>query len=68
MKSNDWRTPIPRYQPLPGQLDLFDKSQREIASAANPPFVDAHGQRFLADYGHRLPGVNETTQRLIWDV
>ena len=55
---------IVKRQPvgMPGQRTLFDMESLE------PEYVDPAGQQFLADFGHRLPGVDESKQQLLWDV
>ena len=56
-------TIVPR-QPdgMPGQKTLFDMGTLE------QHYIDVLGQKFLADFGHRLPGVIESKQQLLWDV
>ena len=56
-------TIVPRQpEGMPGQKTLFDMETLE------QHFIDAVGQKFLADFGHRLPGADESKQQLLWDV
>jgi hypothetical protein len=47
-----------RVEPLPDQTGLFEYRPR----------VDQEGQHEFFDTGRDLPGVEETEQRLLWDV
>jgi hypothetical protein len=65
---NRWRSPTSqlvgwderpqRVEPLPGQTGLFEYRPR----------IDPAGQGELFDTGRDLPGVEESDQRLFWDV
>lgn len=52
-----------RYEPLAGQMDLFDSHTAGVISSPEPS-----GRRVLFDRGHDLPGASERDQRIIWDV
>ena len=64
-----WNRIPKRYEPLPGQLNLFDlvaiSSFEPYRIADPPPPAD---QPELFDTGQDLPGTAERGQRIIWDV
>ena len=64
-----WNRLPKRYEPLPGQMNLFDldmiMSFKPYRIADPPPPAD---QPELFDTGQGLPGAEERDQRIIWDV
>lgn len=64
-----WNRIPKRYEPLPGQLNLFDLdaiSSFKPYRIADPPLPADQPELF--DTGHGLPGTAERGQRIIWDV
>ncbi len=57
---SDWDGPLARYEPLPGQRGLFEVVPSQPAQGP--------GQGELFDTGRDLPGAEEKSQRIIWDV
>jgi hypothetical protein len=74
---DSWNPLLPALRPMPGQRSLFaDDEERTGSAAQRPPagrsgddglYIDQTGQRYLHDFGHHLPGANETNQRILWD-
>jgi hypothetical protein len=53
---------------MPGQRLLFGELREERVAQRVLLHLEQHGQWYLFDAGHGLPGVRETAQRILWDV
>ena len=71
-----WHQLLPTVRPLPGQRSLFGDEEWTRGAASHQPagrpadddrYIDHTGQRYLLDFGHHLPGANETGQRILWE-
>lgn len=63
---SNWGDPVPRLEPLPGQLELFPDRPEHSPPRTKPPVRD--GQSLLFDSGADLPGAGEREQKIIWDL